>query len=192
MTNRTSARRVIAGLLALAILAISASVVTATKPDPEHKVALCHRTASDTNPYVYIEVDEASLDAHLNNLPGHPAKEWKTDGTFRGVAHVAGDLKSDYLATSEADCMDTQTEATPTPDPTVDPTPDPTVEPTPAPTSSIDVPATATPTPRATPREDVPNTAMSLPTGNNGLLFIGFLLLFAAGLIAVVERIRTR
>lgn len=95
--------------LTLTSLWFSTGLAAATQPDPEHKVTICHRTASDTNPYVFIEVDEASLDAHLNNLPGHPAKPWKTDGTFRGVAHVAGDLKYDYLAETEADCYDGET-----------------------------------------------------------------------------------
>jgi hypothetical protein len=114
------------------------AVAHATQPDPEHKVGLCHRTASDTNPYVYIEVDEASLPAHLNDLPGHPAKVWKTDGTFRGVVHVAGDLKSDYLAETSADCVDnTSPTPTPTPTPTDSPTPTPT-ETTPPPTCHDD------------------------------------------------------
>lgn len=75
-------------------------------PGSPHKTSICHRTASDTNPYVFITVDDASLDAHYNNLPGHPAKAWKSDGVFRGVAHKAGDLKYDYPATTAADCAD--------------------------------------------------------------------------------------
>jgi hypothetical protein len=127
--------------MALAALTLSAmlamglqSVAQATKPDDdgEHKQGLCHRTASDTNPYVFIEVDVASLPAHLNDLPGHPAKQWKTDGTFRGAAHVAGDLKSDYVADDALQCVDTVTPTeTPSPTPT-ETTPPPT---TPPPTS---------------------------------------------------------
>ncbi len=70
------------------------------------KTTICHRTASDTNPYVFIEVDDESLPAHLNNLPGHPAKHWKSDGTWRGDDHKAGDAKNDYVATSAEDCQD--------------------------------------------------------------------------------------
>jgi hypothetical protein len=115
------------------MLATCVTAAQATQPDPDHKVSICHRTASDTNPYVFITVDEASLPAHLNNLPGHPAKEWKTDGTFRGVAHVAGDLKNDYVAETAADCVDFESSPTPTPTETVTPTP---TETTPPPTST--------------------------------------------------------
>lgn len=37
-----------------------ATPAQATKPAPEHKVTICHATASETNPYVQITVDIAS------------------------------------------------------------------------------------------------------------------------------------
>jgi hypothetical protein len=40
---------------------VGASVAEATKADPEHKVTICHATASDGNPYVAISVDVASI-----------------------------------------------------------------------------------------------------------------------------------
>jgi hypothetical protein len=93
------------------VLTVTAGVALASGGDHEdHKTGLCHRTASDSNPYVFIEVDDNALPAHLNDLPGHPPKAWKSAGTWRGVAHAAGDLKHDYLATSAADCSDTPTE----------------------------------------------------------------------------------
>ena len=38
-----------------------ASLASATKPEPDHKVTICHATASATNPYVVITVDVASI-----------------------------------------------------------------------------------------------------------------------------------
>jgi len=73
----------------------------------DHKTSICHRTASDTNPYVFETVDNSALQAHLSNGKGHFPKHWKSDGTWRGVVHVAGDPKNDYLASSAADCRDT-------------------------------------------------------------------------------------
>jgi LPXTG-motif cell wall-anchored protein len=78
----------------------------ATPPGNETKTGLCHRTASDSNPYVFIEVDDNSLQSHLTDTKGHFPKPWKSDGVFRSVSHVKGDLKHDYEATSAEDCVD--------------------------------------------------------------------------------------
>jgi hypothetical protein len=99
---------------ALGAVLVGPAAVSATQPDPEHKVGICHRTDSDSNPYVYIEVDDAAaetgdkLSDHLgNNDTGHKPTHWKSDGTFRGVAHSDGDAKDDYLAPDGAsDCED--------------------------------------------------------------------------------------
>ena len=107
-----------------------AGTATATKPHPDHKVQLCHRTASDTNPYVLIDVDEASLDAHLNNLPGHPPK-----------TNPDGSPRNDYLYTQETPCV-TPSES---PEPSNPPSEEPSFSPTPSTTPS------ATPTPGILP-----------------------------------------
>ncbi|MEW6225228.1 MAG: hypothetical protein AB1627_11425 [Chloroflexota bacterium] len=67
------ARPRILGQAALASLVVGAALVVpsaafATQPAPDHKVTICHRTNSDTNPYVVIDVDIASS-GHLQG--GH-------------------------------------------------------------------------------------------------------------------------
>jgi hypothetical protein len=53
--------RIITIATALAILAASFAVpATATKPAPEHKVTICHGTASETNRWIKLNVDIAS------------------------------------------------------------------------------------------------------------------------------------
>lgn len=55
------------------VLGVGASVAGATKPNPDHKVTLCHRTASRSNPYVKITVDVASvLHAHGHDSHNGP------------------------------------------------------------------------------------------------------------------------
>ena len=174
--------------LAMLALLVAATTASATKPHPEHKVGICHRTASDTNPYVFIKVDEASLSpGHLDNAdPGHKPRFWKSDGTWRGVAHLTGDAKDDYLAPGgAADCTDVV--ATPTPTPTETPAETP-----------VETPAeTPNQTPRETPAETPfappqgggtpPDTAMTAPLGG-GLPFaaLGIVALIALAALNVI------
>jgi len=48
-------------VVALGTVGACASLASATKPDPSHKVTICHATASASNPYVTISVDIASI-----------------------------------------------------------------------------------------------------------------------------------
>ena len=48
-------------VMALGTIGACASLASATKADPSHKVTICHATASDSNPYVQITVDVASI-----------------------------------------------------------------------------------------------------------------------------------
>ena len=61
-------------LAASAALALSLAYLVrpalATQPDPLHKVTICHRTNSVTNPYVIETVDEASVDGNAGNDNG--------------------------------------------------------------------------------------------------------------------------
>ena len=59
MRSRT-ARIVAVATMVAATVGGSASLASATKGD-EHKVMICHATASKTNPYVMITVDVASI-----------------------------------------------------------------------------------------------------------------------------------
>jgi len=69
-------RKIFAGVVLSAVFAVAATTqALATQPDPEHKVTICHRTASDSNPYVEITIDEAALDAHLQNGSLYPVPE---------------------------------------------------------------------------------------------------------------------
>lgn len=87
-------KKKIAMIFAVVALTMSVAATAFATAPPDHKVGLCHRTASDTNPYVFITVDVASLDAHLNNLPGHPAK-----------TNADGSPRNDFLADSADQCV---------------------------------------------------------------------------------------
>ena len=146
-------RTIFGALVAFALILAPATALATGGGHESHKTSICHRTASDTNPYVFITVDNSALPAHLSNLspkngPKHPARIWKSSGTFRGVAHVYGTPKNDYIATSKADCEDfpptPSPSVTPTPEPSVTPTPEPSVTPTPSPSE--------TPTPSINPQ----------------------------------------
>ena len=61
-------------------------------------VNVCHATSSDSNPYVFITVDDDSVKAqgHLMHRD-EPNKTWKSDGLFRGSPVEAGDPKRDLI-----------------------------------------------------------------------------------------------
>src|SRR5690349_11573524 len=101
-STRPRLRRVATVIAAFGALTMSSGVAllaTATSADAAaNKVNICHATSSDTNPYVFIQVDDdsAKLKGHLMHRQD-PNKKWKTDGTFENVAHSAGDPKPDLI-----------------------------------------------------------------------------------------------
>lgn len=56
--------------LVATLLVVFYATAEATKPEPDHKVLICHRTNSTTNPYSATPVDEASVDGDTGNDHG--------------------------------------------------------------------------------------------------------------------------
>lgn len=83
---------VVAGLLGAALIAPSAAL--ATKPDPGHKVTVCHATNSDTNPYVVKSVDIASSGYVKGGHSDHAGPIW--DATLKAKHISWGDIIPSY------------------------------------------------------------------------------------------------
>lgn len=99
--KRPVLRRLATFTAALGMLVMSSGValmVTAGPANAANKVGICHATSSDSNPYVFISVDDdsAKLKGHLQHLT-EPNKQWKSDGAFNGVDHEEGDAKRDLI-----------------------------------------------------------------------------------------------
>ena len=82
----------IAGLLGVALLAPTSA--SATKPDPGHKVTICHATNSDTNPYVEETVDIASSGYLQGGHDTHGGPIW--DDTLKDLHIQWGDIIPPY------------------------------------------------------------------------------------------------
>lgn len=100
-SKRMTARRAATFLATLGALVMSsgiALVATATPANAATKVAICHATSSDTNPYTFILVDDDSkkFTAHLAHR-NEPNKTWKSDVTWDGVDYHDGDPKPDII-----------------------------------------------------------------------------------------------
>ncbi len=173
MNFRTTART--AGLIATAAFAVAAvaapAATLASKPiDGEHKVTICHRTASDTNPYVLITVDVASAGANVDgHADEHQGPVW--DATLKAQhvewgdiipAYTYGDMSFagyNWTEAGQAIWSNGCTVAEPTEDVTPAPTEEPTATPTqePEPTPAVDPTGTPVADPSADPT-DAPST----------------------------------
>ncbi len=139
-------RAFLAIVAVLAIALAGSASVSATQHDPDHKVGICHRTASDTNPYVYIEVDEVAVSAHIGES-AHPSK----------------DGRNDYLAPNgEVDCnvkevTPSSSPSSPSPEPSGSPsvTPEPTPSATPSASPNPSTRPSVTPSPTRSPHAPV-------------------------------------
>jgi hypothetical protein len=139
-----------------------ANAAWATKPDPGHKVTLCHRTGSATNPYIVITTDIASdgyvKGGHNNHeqvgnglggdiIPAYTYQDFSYPGKNLDFVFPNGETGAEVLA---AGCVLTSVSPTPTPTETPPPTstPPPT---TPPPTTKPPKTHTPTWTPTWTP-----------------------------------------
>jgi hypothetical protein len=92
------------GVLGALVMSSGVALMVAATPanaaQSQHvPVGICHATSSDTNPYVFITVDDdsAKFKGHLMHR-NSPNKQWKSAGTFEGVDHAAGDPKPDFIS----------------------------------------------------------------------------------------------
>ena len=59
-TSLAGTAMILVGVFLMLLAILGVSVAGATQPNPEHKITLCHRSDSYTNPYVAESVDVAS------------------------------------------------------------------------------------------------------------------------------------
>jgi hypothetical protein len=62
-------------IVAMSSLAAAIAVASVASASDDHKILICHGTASEPNPYVLISVDESAVAGHFDGTdPGHGPK----------------------------------------------------------------------------------------------------------------------
>lgn len=82
-------RQLARSTLVLAVCAVLGIGVATAQAGRDHKVQICHATASATNPYVLITVDEHALAGHFRadgpTAPGHGQNNYPDVYPVEGV-----------------------------------------------------------------------------------------------------------
>jgi hypothetical protein len=76
-TSLAGIAMIFVGMFSICLAGLGVSSAGATKPNPEHKITLCHRTDSRTHPYVTESVDVAS--ALFEGHDGHNGPVFSPD-----------------------------------------------------------------------------------------------------------------
>jgi hypothetical protein len=86
--------------IAMFVVVFMGLMAPATAGNGQDKVDVCHRTASESNPYVFISVPQDEADGHITGTgKQHNHKVfWDTAGVWDGFSHNAGDERVDYYA----------------------------------------------------------------------------------------------
>ena len=58
---------VLGGFIVLALVVSISSIAQARRSNEDHKITICHRTSSESNPFVTITIDQNGLNGHMHH-----------------------------------------------------------------------------------------------------------------------------